>query len=311
MNKKGLKALGVSAFLAGSLLGSAFPVYAENINVSVDGELLNMNQPPIIDENSRTLVPVRFVSEALGAKDIQWDANAQKATIFDENHKIEVTMDQPEIQVNGQTVGMDTTAKVVNGRTMIPARYIAEALGATVGWDEGSSTVTIQRAKPKTNNLDKYGLKIKKDLPISTESEGLNITLNSIYIYPFDSPASKGIMDKYQLSASPSKTPKYIFLTNVTIENKSNDVIRYDGNDVRSKVNIVVSGSESAYEPVPSDSMNHFKDNDPDYLTFFKLQPGEKISGPSAYFHYGDSLNFINLSNYNGRGSFVTIADNK
>jgi hypothetical protein len=310
MNKKGLKVLGVSAFLAGSLLGSAFPVYAENINVSVDGELLNMDQPPIIDENSRTLVPVRFVSEALGAKDIQWDANAQKATIFDENHKIEVTMDQPEIQVNGQTVGMDTTAKVVNGRIMIPARYIAEELGATVGWDEGSSTVTIQRAKPQTNNLVKYGLHVKQNFPISADSEGLKITLNSLYVYPIDSPAAKGIIEKYKLATSPTSTPKYLFWTDVNIENNSTDVIRYEWSDLRSKANIFIAGSSSSYAPAKSKLLEYKTRNNPEYLETWLLNPGEKVSGHSVYIGY-DELNSIFLSNENGKGSEVTVADNK
>jgi hypothetical protein len=311
MKKKSIQTLCMSACLAGSLLSSSFPAHADTtIYVTVDGELLNMDQPPIIDQNSRTLVPVRFVSEALGVNDIKWDQDAQKATFFDENHKIEVTMNQPDILVNGQTVTMDTTAQVVNGRSMIPARYIAEALGATVGWDEASNTVTIQRTKPQTNNLDKYGLKVKQNLPISLESEGLKVTLNSIYVYPYDSPAAKTVMQKYQVSPAPSKTPKYVILTNQTIENQSSDVIRYDGNDLMPKAQLIVWGFPSL-KPVKSDSMSHFKVNDPEYLTFFKLQPGEKISGPTVYFNYYDLTKSIYLSNDNGRGTAVIIADNK
>lgn len=103
---------------------------------------------PYIDGNSRTMIPVRFVSEALGA-DVSWDDNAQTAVISLDGTTVKVPVGSKTITVtksgNTSTVTMDTQAVITDGRTCIPIRFVAEALGAYVGYSNYYDTVEICR----------------------------------------------------------------------------------------------------------------------------------------------------------------------
>ena len=83
------------------------------------------------------MVPVRFVTEALGAK-VDWEAATNTAIIAKEGTTLRIQIGNKNISVakNGttSTVKMDTVAVNKDGRTMIPVRFVAEALGATVDW---------------------------------------------------------------------------------------------------------------------------------------------------------------------------------
>lgn len=103
---------------------------------------------PYIDGNSRTMIPVRFVSEALGA-DVSWDDNTQTAVISLDGTTVKVPVGSKTITVtkgsNTSAVTMDTQAVITDGRTCIPIRFVAEALGAYVGYSNYYNTVEICR----------------------------------------------------------------------------------------------------------------------------------------------------------------------
>ncbi|MEA1962573.1 MAG: copper amine oxidase N-terminal domain-containing protein [Bacillota bacterium] len=131
----------------------AIPSFANgsDIYIAVDGDLVEFtDQAPYIDSNNRTLVPIRFVAEALGAK-VGWDGDTRTVTIDQEAHKelptahIIVMIDQKDVKVNGKTCTMDTTAIIVpaTARTMVPVRFISEYLGAYVDWDGDNRVVHV------------------------------------------------------------------------------------------------------------------------------------------------------------------------
>ena len=91
------------------------------------------------------MVPVRFVSEALGAR-VDWDGNDRVVTVTKESTVIRLTIDSPQIVTNGKTEAMDTSAVIKNDRTFVPVRYIAQALGLSVGWDDATNTVILTSA---------------------------------------------------------------------------------------------------------------------------------------------------------------------
>ena len=100
--------------------------------VSVDSS--DSNVAPIISDD-RTLVPVRFISESLGA-DVDWNSDTQAVTVTKGEKKIEMTIGKNEITVNGTAQAMDVPAQIINGRTMIPLRALAEVgLDKEVFWD--------------------------------------------------------------------------------------------------------------------------------------------------------------------------------
>lgn len=116
------------------------------ILVYVDGNLVHFpDQQPYIDQNNRTLVPVRFVSEALGAE-VDWKGQKQEVDINHEakDKQVLLWVGKHDYTVNGVTARMDTQAVLTDqARVMVPLRFVSEALGADVRWEviAGNGTV--------------------------------------------------------------------------------------------------------------------------------------------------------------------------
>ena len=122
------------------LLGStAFA--AEPIKVYIDNTRLDMEVMPQI-RDGRTLVPMRAIFEALGAE-VKWDNDSREASGKLGDTVVTLKIDSKTAYVNGQPKELDVPATIVSGRTLVPARFIAESLGAEVGWDNESRTVLI------------------------------------------------------------------------------------------------------------------------------------------------------------------------
>ncbi|MEA3421987.1 MAG: stalk domain-containing protein, partial [Acidobacteriota bacterium] len=101
----------------------------------------------IIPEWSRTVVPIRAIVEALGGT-IGWENATRKVTINFKGTVIELWIDNPKAKVNGIEVWIDIDNHdvkpiIVNDRTMLPLRFVAESLGCTVSWDNDTRTITI------------------------------------------------------------------------------------------------------------------------------------------------------------------------
>jgi hypothetical protein len=104
-----------------------------------------MDVAPYIKED-RTYVPVRYLAYSLGVAedDVTWDGDARKVGISKDNTDIALVIGSPVMYVNGQSTRMDVSPEITNDRTFLPARWVAEALGATVGWDDVSKQATIK-----------------------------------------------------------------------------------------------------------------------------------------------------------------------
>lgn len=111
--------------------------------VLLNGNYLVFDQPPV-NINRRVLVPMRGIFEALGA-DIQWDGTLKKVTGILGNRKVILTIGQPLAYMNGQAILLDTPGFIVNQRTMVPIRFIAESLDAQVNWDGNTNKVIITK----------------------------------------------------------------------------------------------------------------------------------------------------------------------
>ena len=111
------------------------------IKVTVNGDVVSFDQPPVV-KDGRTLVPVRAIFEKMGAK-VFWYAASQSAEIIKGNTKVIITIGKKEISVNGVSKPLDVPAQLINGRTLVPARVIAESIGAKVDWVNETKTVVI------------------------------------------------------------------------------------------------------------------------------------------------------------------------
>ena len=107
----------------------------------------NHSVTPIINNNDRTLVPIRFVAESLGAA-VYWDADLRQITIEMAERTVVMTIGSSYYTVNGEQKVMDTAPAIVEawGRTMVPIRFVAEALGMAVEWDAVNRLVLITPA---------------------------------------------------------------------------------------------------------------------------------------------------------------------
>ncbi len=92
--------------------------------------------------NDRTLVPLRFVSENLGAE-VLWEDGWEYCYVNKGDKKIKITFGSADIEVNGKVVTYEAPVEVVEDRTMVPIRFISEELGYYVYWNEANSAVAI------------------------------------------------------------------------------------------------------------------------------------------------------------------------
>lgn len=94
--------------------------------------------------NDRTMLPIRFIAEALGAE-VEWNGLEQKVTIVKDDIEIIITINSDKAIVNGKTVTLDSPAFIENDRTYLPLRFISENLGAKVEWVEDTQQVIITK----------------------------------------------------------------------------------------------------------------------------------------------------------------------
>ena len=111
------------------------------ITVTYDGSPIEFDQPPVI-ENGRTLVPLRAIFETLGAT-VEWDGETRSIAARKGGTIIRLTVDSTKATVNGEQVGLDVPAKVINDRTLVPVRFIADCFGVNVEWDQEALTVIL------------------------------------------------------------------------------------------------------------------------------------------------------------------------
>ncbi len=110
-------------------------------SLQVNGERVEADMPPIIF-NDRSVVPARAVFEKLGAE-VTWDGDKAQVGISMDDTEILLDIDSTTAIVNGQPHVMEIAAKIINDRTMIPARFVGETLGMEVGWQGGERLITI------------------------------------------------------------------------------------------------------------------------------------------------------------------------
>ncbi len=132
----------IACFLFCGISGSAL---AAGIQVTIDSLPVNFTQSsgyPFLDENSRTLVPLRGAMESYGCT-VDWDQDAQTASVRKAGKTVLVPLNVNYIEVDGTRVQNDTEAIMKNGRVYLPIRIVLESFGAKVGWNAAASTVVV------------------------------------------------------------------------------------------------------------------------------------------------------------------------
>jgi len=137
------KAMGVLLLVSVFLTVMPASTWAEGINVVLNGKPVSFpDARAYISQENRTMVPVRFISEQLGAQ-VNWSASNNSVEIQYDSKKILLPINQKLAAVNGKQLELDAPAVIKDNRTMVPLRFISEAMGATVLWSNTASTVRI------------------------------------------------------------------------------------------------------------------------------------------------------------------------
>lgn len=119
----------------------ALPAAAADIQITVNGQPLSGDVPPTV-LNNRVLLPLRACAEALNAT-VNYDAATGSITVYAGENKVELTLNSQTAAINGQQTELDTTPQVIENRTLVPLRFLGEALKAQVNWDGTTGTVSI------------------------------------------------------------------------------------------------------------------------------------------------------------------------
>ncbi|WP_066501969.1 copper amine oxidase N-terminal domain-containing protein [Abyssisolibacter fermentans] len=152
----------------------------EEIKVTVNGKTINFDNPPVI-KDSRTLVPLRKIFEELGAE-IEWDNVTQTVFATKENILINLTIGAETGYIFNEKnersdVPLEVPAQLIESRTYVPVRFIAESLGAKVNWNKETRTVEISENSLNTEKL------YHEDGSLKYEGELSNGTMHGYGVY--------------------------------------------------------------------------------------------------------------------------------
>ena|GEM_PF-2651402 len=139
------KSLFVIAVLVCVLAMSSSVMATDEISVVLDGEKLAFDVAPQ-NINSRVLLPLRAIFEAMGAE-VVWVDETKTVTATKDDTVVVLVIDDPKPTINGVVKEIDQPGIIVDGRTLAPLRFVAEAFGGTVDWDGATQTATITSGK--------------------------------------------------------------------------------------------------------------------------------------------------------------------
>ena len=131
---------------------------------SVYGVNKVLDVPPTMVDG-RTLVPLRFISEALGAE-VKWNGADSSITIIYNGKTMKLWLNKSEATINGQNVVLDVPAQSISGRTMVPIRFVSENLDQEISFDKNTYTIQIQSKGAATNNSQNKAIE-QKSTPLT------------------------------------------------------------------------------------------------------------------------------------------------
>lgn len=135
--------IGIPVLAAATLVGlSTTRSLADHIRVELNGEPVHFQGAQPREVDGRVLVPLRGVLERMGAN-VDWSAHTQTVTATKGNMDLELPIGSRTAKINNRTVRLDVPAMTMGGYTMVPLRFVSEALGADVSWSNRTRTVMI------------------------------------------------------------------------------------------------------------------------------------------------------------------------
>lgn len=149
-----------------------------DVGIILNGEYVDFPPTygqPFISDEGRTLVPLRGVAESYGCS-VRWDPFQYQVIVRYGSHWAYVHINQYNIYTDSGTKTMNTYARIIDGRTYLPIRYVMEAMGANVNWDGGNRLVIIENPDTYTEPLDVLKASLVKNGTYDTDLGGYTYT---------------------------------------------------------------------------------------------------------------------------------------
>lgn len=231
---------------------SALPVFSDDneIKVELDGVEIEFDVKPEVI-NGRTMVPLRKIFEEIGAL-VKWDNDTQTVSARKSSKTITLAVDSNELNIDKgktdeegnpiiETVALDVPAKIVSGRTLVPARAISESFGLNVDWDEKNNKVVITSDKNEDDSW-KENIGSINLTNLTFKGDGIEIKGNQISI-------TKG--GDFTLTGKLANG-------NITVSTKEKVKLRLSGASIVSKENscIFVEDADKAYITLTEGTVN-------------------------------------------------------
>ncbi|NQX48470.1 copper amine oxidase N-terminal domain-containing protein [Paenibacillus tritici] len=162
---------------------------AKPIRVIIDGVTLTTDQPPVMVKG-RTMVPLRAIFEAFNA-DIKWNQKTQTVTAYKDDTTVVLKIGSKIATINNKAVSLDVPGQNLKGRTMVPTRFVSEALGREVGWNKEAQLVTITTPVPAGGNAAPVSGVAAQDIGDYGDGRDLQVSFNRA--------ADESLVDHYRV----------------------------------------------------------------------------------------------------------------
>lgn len=144
--KRFISVLIIFIIIIGVIPSKAFA--SDDIKVFVDGKYIEFDVAPQVI-NGRTMVPVRAIFEAVGAK-VDWNQITSTVSALKGSTYVTMFLNSNYMTINYMSYTMDASPVAIDGRVLAPARYVGESFGYVVTWDEALNSVFMTKPDTKT-----------------------------------------------------------------------------------------------------------------------------------------------------------------
>lgn len=144
-------------------------------SITVKNNIIKMDGPAYI-KGGRTIIPVRAITEELGAT-VAWNPETKSVTVSKDGIEIILTMNSTKVFVNGVERQIDVPAEITNGRTYVPLRFIAETFGLATNWDGENGIIDIEDPTDGTDETDVTDATDGTDTAQETSGAAIDLTV--------------------------------------------------------------------------------------------------------------------------------------
>ena len=252
---------------------------AKAITIYVDGVQLKTDQPPVMVQG-RVMLPLRAIFEALDAR-VNWDQKNQTVTGFKGDTTVVLKIKSKVATINGETVSLDVPAQILSGRTMVPVRFVSEALGQDVDWNSKNQTVSIKSDTPSNISISPASNVTARD--VSNQGDGRDLEVS------FSKSSTESLVDHYRVLVV--KASKSFNLTSALKISSSN----------YTKVSPTGSNRTITLSQSSRDSDGDYIKNDQPYVAYVlavgKGSNSSKLSNSSSKITLTNTSNVIAVTN--------------